>query len=87
VEVTHVIHRGLVDDEEDLIQKNAIVSYIGGLLQLFSYLFFLYNKNSFSEPDPALIWLSWIRTTLMRIWIQLFTLMWIRIQLPKRSHI
>ncbi len=29
VEVTHVIHRGLVDDEEDLTQKNAIVSYIG----------------------------------------------------------
>ncbi len=40
VEVTHVIHRGLVDDEEDLIQKNAIVSYIGRLLQLFlSFLF------------------------------------------------
>ncbi len=37
VEVTHVIHRGLVDDEEDLMQKNAIVSYIGGLLQLLSY--------------------------------------------------
>jgi hypothetical protein len=74
-----VIHRGLVDDEEDLIQKNAIVSYIGGLLNYFlSFSFYLKEKKS--DPDPALIWLSWIRITLMRFRIR------IQIQLPKRSR-
>jgi hypothetical protein len=60
VEVTHGIHRGLVDDEEDLIQKNAIVSYIGVkydnsyphacFLRFVTFLF-MYLKPVFI-PDP-----------------------------------